>query len=212
MAYLSMNDVLDELILQEKNVFTLGDAARIMHKDNGYVSKMLASNRKVVRIERGKFFINKGKIWDLYEIASQLVFPSYISLFSAFQYYSVTEQIVKRFSVITLRRHRTIFVDNNTIEFIAIRRERFFGYTRDQNRYVAFLEKAIVDSIYLNTPPLSYVEEAFLAAFNRKKIEVDRLIDYSIEMKSKKVMKSVGHLLEMKGVKSKKLRGAIGDR
>ena len=52
MAYLSMNDVLDELILQEKNVFTLGDAARIMHKDNGYVSKMLASNRKVVRIER----------------------------------------------------------------------------------------------------------------------------------------------------------------
>jgi hypothetical protein len=119
---------------------------------------------------------------------------------------------VKRFSVITLKRHRTIFVDNNTIEFIAIRRERFFGYTRDQNRYVAFLEKAIVDSIYLNTPPLSYVEEAFLAAFNRKKIEVDRLIDYSIEMKSKKVMKSVGHLLEMKGVKSKKLRGAIGDR
>ncbi len=70
MAYLSMNDVLDELILQEKNVFTLGDAARIMHKDNGYVSKMLASNRKVVRIERGKFFINKGKIWDLHEIAS----------------------------------------------------------------------------------------------------------------------------------------------
>ena len=42
MAYLSMNDVLDELILQEKNVFTLGDAARIMHKDNGYVSRMLA--------------------------------------------------------------------------------------------------------------------------------------------------------------------------
>ena len=78
-----VRDVLDELAEHNKSVFTLNDAARIMNKPKKYVSKLLAMSRKVARIERGKYFITTGKNIDFYEIASQIVFPSYISLFAA---------------------------------------------------------------------------------------------------------------------------------
>ena len=55
-----------------------------MKKPKKYVSRMLPSNRKVKRIERELYFIDSSKAVNLYHIASQVVFPSYISLFAAF--------------------------------------------------------------------------------------------------------------------------------
>jgi predicted transcriptional regulator of viral defense system len=195
MNYIKTQDLIDEMSNHNKLVFTLNDATKYMNKPRKYVSKQLASNKKVVRIERGKYFISYGKGIDLYAVASQILYPSYISLLSAFQYYSVTTQVTNAYSVISLKRHRTIVFDDNIIEFRTVKKERFFGYKRVQNTFISLLEKAIIDSIYLGTPAFSYVEEAFSSAIERGILDIDRLKSFANRMNSKTVSGKVSQLI-----------------
>lgn len=167
-----------------------------MKKPKKYVSKQLSSNRKISRIERGIYFINTGRGIDFYEIASQICFPSYVSLFSAFQYYSITTQITNTYSVISLKRHRRVVLYDNTIEFRTVQKERFFGYTRVQNTYISLVEKVIVDSIYLGTPSFSYVQEAFSSALEKGILDLNRLKDFAERMNSNNVSKKVSLLID----------------
>ncbi len=97
-----MQEVIDELALHNMKVLSVSDAARIMNKPKNYVSKLLAANKKVRRIERGKYYLWDGRAIDIYEIASQVAFPSYVSMFAALQFYSLTEQSVVRYNVVAL--------------------------------------------------------------------------------------------------------------
>lgn len=202
-----MQDILDELSGHGKEVFTINDMEKITKKPKKYISKQLSTNRKVISIERGKYFIDKGTGIDLYEISSGIVFPSYVSLFSAFQYYSITDQMVNTYSVISLKRHRKIIFGENILEFKTIGRERFFGYERVNNIFIASIEKAIVDSLYFNTPSFSYTKEAFSNATRRDAIDIDRLIEYSRKMNSLAVKKKVELLLNNAYPENKKLDG-----
>jgi predicted transcriptional regulator of viral defense system len=173
----------------EKTFFTIHDAVKIMNKPRNYVSKILSSSNRVRRIERGKFYIRSNKGLDIFEIASQIVFPSYVSLFAAMQFHALTNQIVDRYSIISIKRHREVQLDGVSIEFRTIARDKFFGYTKVRNSYVATIEKTILDSIYFGTPPLSYVEDAFSAAVRGKKIDKRLFENYAIRMRSRSLLK-----------------------
>lgn len=196
MSYNRIQDTLDGLQLHGKTVFTINDAAMLMKKPRKYVSKILSANRKVERIERGLYFIKSTAPVNIYEIASQVVYPSYISLFSAFQYYSLTDQIVDKYSVISMKRHREINLGDNRIEFRTVERERFFGFQKIQNMYIASVEKAILDSLYLNTPPFSYVKEAFEAALQYSMLNMERLEQYAERMNSGRIDQKLRLLLD----------------
>ncbi len=196
--YNRVRDILDELAGHDKSVFNLNDAARMMNKSRKYVSKLLATSSKVARIERGKYFIITGKGIDLYEISSQMVFPSYISLFAALQYYSLTDQVITTISVVSLKRHRPVALDGNLIEFRSIQKGRFFGYAKDGNTYVATVEKAIIDALYFNSPAISYVQEAFHEAVARDIVDTDRLASFAARMDSVSVVRKVDLLLNSK--------------
>ena len=195
MQYNSIQDILIELS-GHKKIFTVKDAAKIMNKSSKYASKLLSSNKYVTRIERGKYYINNGNQIDFYEIASNIVYPSYISLFSAFEYYSITDQIVKKYSVISIKRHRNIEMEKNLIEFNFIKREKFFGYKRINNIYIATPEKAFIDSIYYKYPEFSYVEESFNRAMRSKLIDVQKLIEYAGRMDSPALKNKVTLLIK----------------
>jgi len=195
MIYNRVIDTLEELQLHGKTVFTKNDASMLMKKPKKYVSKILSSNRKVKRIERGLYFISSSRGDNLYEIASQIVFPSYISLFAAFQYYSVTDQVIKKYSVISIKRHREINLGENIIEFRTIGRERFFGFNRVQNAYIASIEKAILDSLYLNIPAFSYVKEAFDLSRQNSLLNLKVLREYAHRMNSGSVNRKLSMLL-----------------
>ncbi len=196
MSYNRIQDTLDGLQLHGKTVFTINDAAMLMKKPRKYVSKILSANRKVERIERGLYFIKSTAPVNIYEIASQVVYPSYISLFSAFQYYSLTDQIVDKYSVISMKRHREINLGDNRIEFRTVERERFFGFQKIQNMYIASVEKAILDFLYLNIPPFSYVREAFEAALQYSMLNMERLEQYAERMNSGRIDQKLRLLLD----------------
>ena len=195
MVYIKVQDILEELQSHGKTVFTINDASILMKKPKKYVSKILSSNRKVNRIERGLYFISSSGTVNLYEIASQVVFPSYISLFAAFQYYSVSDQIINTYSVISMKRHRVINLGENRIEFRTVERERFFGFEKIRNIYVATMEKTILDSLYLNTPSFSYVMEAFDSAIQNSMLNLKRLKQYADRMNSGRVKRKLSLLL-----------------
>ncbi len=195
MEYNKIEDVILKLYQYNKTFFTLNDAAKLMNKSNKYTSKLLSKNKYVSRIENGKYLIKMGNGIDLYEIASNIVYPSYISLFSAFEYHSITEQIVSKFSVISPVRHRNIIMDNYEIEFRSIKKNKFFGYTRINNTYVATVEKAIIDSIYYSSPEFSYVEETFINAMKSRKINIKKLRKYAKTMDSKIIENKINELI-----------------
>lgn len=191
-----MQDVIDELMQHGKSVFTINDVAKIMQKPKSYVSKVLSKSSRIQRIERGKYFLSKDRVPDLFEIASQVLMPSYVSLFAAFQFHSITEQIISKYSVISLERHRQISVLGNLIEFRNLRKDRFFGYRRYGNAFVATVEKAIVDSIFFRSPPISYVQEALFNAYRGEKLDSELLTQYALRMKSPTVRRETALLLQ----------------
>lgn len=203
MTYIKKQDIIDELVKHNKKVFNINDIVKITGKPRNYVSKILAKSKKIQRIERGKYYLTGINQPDIYELASQIVFPCYISMFAAFQFYSLTEQSILKYSVISLKRHRSINIGSMSIEFIKINKNRFFGYKKINNTYIALIEKAIVDSLYLHSPPISYVENIFSEAVNSNRINKDLLINFAIKMKSKTIIKKVYILLKQNKISYK---------
>jgi predicted transcriptional regulator of viral defense system len=195
MAYKSMRDTLDELASHGMKVFRVSDAAKVMGKSSAYASKLLSSNKQAERIERGVYYI-KGTMPSMYEISSQIVFPSYVSCFAAMQFHGLAEQSVIAYTVITIKRHKPIELMGSKIEFVTVARNRFFGYRKYGSAYVATAEKTIVDSLYLRTPPLPYVSEALEKALRSKLITAKTLMRFASKMGSKKVMAQISVLLK----------------
>lgn len=196
MAYNHMHDILAALASHNKRVFDVNDAAKAMGKSKRYASKLLSSNSYIERIERGKYYIRSSNA-DMYEIASQIVFPSYVSGFAALRYYSLIEQSIVKYTVVTIKRHRQIKVAGNTVEFVTMPKSRFFGYKKDGGSYMATVEKAIVDSLYLGSPPYSYVSEALGNALHNGMLNASVLKGFAFRMGSKKVASQVESLLKM---------------
>lgn len=196
------DSVLDTLQRINKRVFTTYDVAKLMGKPSAYASLVLSKTRRARRIERGKYFLEGA---DPYEIASNIIYPSYVSLQAGLQYYDLIDQSVIRYSVIAPKRHRTVEIGGLAVEFIKAKKGMLFGYVNRANAYVVSPEKLFVDCLYFGNVPFSTVREAFGEAVKRKIIDVGLLQKYAIAAKSKVLASKMGFLLELEGVDAEQL-------
>ena len=179
-------------------VLTPTDAARIMDKPAKYASLFLgrmANKGTMKRIEKGKYYLNGAGV---YAIASNIIYPSYISLLSAFRYHNLTTQIITTIDVISTKRHKRIDnVEEHAINFVNVSRERMFGFYRDKDTaaFVAYTEKAIIDSLYFQNPPYQYTEEAFVKAKDAGTIDFERLAQFAARMHSHELTKRLKALM-----------------
>jgi predicted transcriptional regulator of viral defense system len=199
MKYLKFDDILGFLSRSGMGVFTVYDVAKLMHKPTGYASLLLSKSRKARRIERGRYYLDGT---SAYEVASGIVYPSYVSLAAALQYYELIDQNVVRYSVITTKRHRRLSLENGDYEFITVAKRRFFGYASYGRAYIATPEKLFVDCLYFGIPAFSQVEASFAAALGDNAIDVGRLKRYALRMGSKALINRLGFLLELSGIES----------
>ncbi len=193
-------DFLEALAGSGIAVFTINDAVKIIGKKSNYVSLFLSKNKKFGRIEKGKYYV-KGS--SIYEIASNAVQPSYLSMASAYRYYNLITQMPNVIYVMSATQHRSIDIEGFRIEFIKLKKSRLFGYKRVDGAFVADLEKAIIDSLYMID--YEYVEEAFRNALDSGLIRTDVMVDYALLMKSKALVNRTGFLLDRFGVYSDRL-------
>lgn len=195
---MKMRDVVDVLERSGKRVFSIYDAAKVMGKPAAYASLMLSKSGDVERIERGRYFIKGTKI---YEIASNITFPSYVSLYAAMQYYDLIDQNIIRYSVMSLKRHKDIvFESGASIEFITVKNRMMFGYINRDNAYVASPEKLFIDCLYLGRVQFSQLNDALANAKADGLINAELMVRYGMITGSRTLINKLGFLLESAGL------------
>ena len=183
------NEIIEMFKENGKRVFNLAEYATIANKSNTYSSLILAKNKNVKRIEGGKFYITETNI---YEIASNIIYPSYVSLFSALRYYNLTTQIFNTIFILSPKSHKTIEVEGYKIKFIKIAKDKVFGYVNRNGVFIASIEKAIVDCVYFNLPE-EYIKRALIEAEN---IDYKKLFSYAYLMKSKVLLLRLSRIIK----------------
>jgi predicted transcriptional regulator of viral defense system len=194
---MKLRDAIDGLARSGTHVFTVYDIAKMLGKSTAYASLLLSKSKKAHRIERGKYYIEGV---SSYEIASNIVYPSYVSMHAALQYYGLMDQNVLRYSVITLKRHKPINVGGTMINFIRTKKKSFFGYTRKSNTYIASPEKLFVDCLYFGGVPFSVLKEAIATAREDNLIDIATIGRYAVMLGSRVLVSKLGFLLEFAGI------------
>ena len=181
-------------------VFSLADISKITGHKRSYVKVFLSravNSGLLVRVERNRYVL---KDTNPLLVASNIVFPSYISFISALSYYNLTLQMPNVIYVVCLRRRRSIEYSGYLIKFVKFGNKVFFGYKREvlegKFMFIAEVEKAILDSLRL--PRYCPLSETFYAIKNAE-LDMDKLFDYARRMSSQVVIRRLGYLLELAG-------------
>lgn len=189
--------------LEKYPVFTLKTVREIIEKNRDYAKLVvyrLKKDKIILEIERNKYTLQR----DPLIVAGNILWPSYISCWSALRFHNLTEQLPQVTSVMTTRarRKREIIFGNTRIVFTKIKPEYFFGYRKERysnfDIFIAEKEKALIDSVLFKK--ISFSEIADIIGDNLQDINVNLLIDYLIKIKNKAMIKRFGFLLENLGI------------
>ena len=180
--------------LENYPVFTESDVAKLENKNQPYARTLLYRLQKkgyIKRIERGKYTCHN----DLMIVASYILTPSYISLWSAFKYYNLTQQQPQTISIISKKPHKDIIINNTKIKFNVTK--HFFGYKKERYRdfdiFVAEKEKAIIDALLFKMPIQDIAESIIDESINYKK-----LVAYAKKTENHSLIKRLGYILQNK--------------
>lgn len=216
MIKLSTDSIVGRLFENGLYYFTVKDLAGVLKAPirRAYAAVARLEGRGLVRsVERGKYlllgFEPERVLSNPFFIASQIVYPSYVSFWSALNFYGFTEQVPVVVFIASLRRKRELEFDGFRFKYVFMRRDRFFGYRRERAGELDFLiaeeEKAIVDSLYLPEDAGGMVEVA-KAVYNAKgRVDLDKLLAYASEMRSRSLCSRLGYLLERFGLDARAL-------
>lgn len=181
--------------LKNKPMFRVQDIERIADCDRGYARLTVnrLKERGLVRQVRRNAYTTKDNI---FVIASNITFPSYVSFWSASYFFGYTEQIVNTIQVASTRRIKPIEFENYRIEFIKMK--DLFGYrkvdTDEGEVFVAENEKLLIDSL-LKPSEMGNFEE-IEKIFEKTEISEERVADYLKRINNQTLIKRVGFLLE----------------
>jgi len=195
------NHAYEELKKNNLTIFRIIDLCRIINinKLKAYnLIKSLKEKRAIDKVGNG-YYAFKGS--DEYAIATRIHWPAYISFWSALNYYGFSDQNPKKIYIATTKFKK------NTINFhfVTISKKRFFGYKQAGELVIAEKEKAIIDSLLFPrySGGIKEIEKAIEAS--KTEININKLIDYSLKIGSKVVVRRLGYLLEKRGYKNKKI-------
>ncbi|MDO8554132.1 MAG: hypothetical protein Q7S22_04970 [Candidatus Micrarchaeota archaeon] len=164
--------------LQKYPVFTAKTIRDITGKERQYGNLILHRLKKaglIFKLERDKYTVHE----DSWIVASNILWPSYISGWAALQYYHLTEQLPWRIDIITTgqKKKREITFGNSRIRFIKTKPEYMFGFRKEHYHgfeiFIAEKEKCIADSFVFK----KVSDEELLDIVSKHKEELDiRLI------------------------------------
>lgn len=171
----------------------------------------LKKKGRLVQIKRGKYILIPVKAVDMcwgenpFKMAGEFRQPYYISYRTALNFYGLTEQVPVTIYVACLKYHKSAQVFNENFKFIQLNKNKFFGYEKREidkkEVYFADLEKTLIDCLdkqYCGGSIVDVVKGLFWA---RKEIKINKLVDYSLKMDNKTLIKRLGYLLELLGIK-----------
>ncbi len=169
-------------------VFKLSTAAIIIGKSKKYTQKFLSNNRFVKKLQNGLYYTDNA---NEYEVASNIIYPSYIGLISALRYRNLTEQMPSVIYVISLKQHKSIkSLNGYEIVFKKIKKSLMYGYERKENVFVSTPEKTIIDILYFKRFK-EYAEDVI----EQRNFERKKLIDYLKMVEDKDLVREARGML-----------------
>lgn len=161
--------------------------------DESYSNYFLREMKKgnLIRVKRGYYVKPENSI---YEISSNIIYPSYVSLFSALNYYKITEQLPNIIQVICTKQKKEIRFFNYVIKFIKVKPRWMFGIKRENNVFIATQEKLILDSLKFQNEMGNFDE--IIELIKKSEIKKDKIISYLLLAEEKSLIKRIGYLLE----------------
>jgi predicted transcriptional regulator of viral defense system len=165
------------------------------------LSRWVKSN-KLIKLRSNVFLLPeryaKQEVYPL-AVAGQLLFPSYVSTYSALQFYGLIPEAVFTFTSVTSRRPNTFSNKLGKFEYLHIQNKLFWGYGtvnhNGQTAYIAEPEKALLDLFYLRRRKTGgeYIKELRLQ--NTKIISKKKLLKYAQRFNKNYVLKSAQNVI-----------------
>lgn len=113
-----------------------------------------AKNGFLVRIKRNVYVLRD--VWEnldqesVFALANVAQVPSYISLMTALSYYEVTTQIQRGYTEsVAIKRTKEIGIGRRVFTYSKINRGLYFGFSKNNDVFIATPEKAFLDALYL---------------------------------------------------------------
>jgi len=196
-------DIIKKLGEQHLSIFTTQQIATLLGAGAGaaaVVLHRLVRDKVLVRVTRGRFCLPGTPVLS---VASNIYPPSYVSLWSAFEYYGTTTQSPKVLDVVTPRfsGRLKVSLEHGTynLRFLKVDPSFIFGQGKilieGKVAFIADLERAMIDGLLY--PGRVPVDE--IAGMLRGKIDPAMAIKYANRTKRQSVMKRTGYLLNLLG-------------
>lgn len=167
MKYNSKKNLLEELktlkYFNKEDVFSMGKIKKKYNLSdstiNTYISRYI-KNKEIIPLKRGlyisTFFYNnkKSNISYFYFLANILRKPSYISSWTALQYYNLTTEIIHTFASVTPKVTRIYNTKIGTFSYQSIKKDLFFDFylvNKEFDFFIASPSKALFDMLYFKT-------------------------------------------------------------
>ena len=202
---------------EEKTVFKIVDAYRILGTSKDSVNTTLYRLRKkgrIEEIERGKYLLIPTRAgiegsWSeaYYIIVPQLVSPYYIAFWSALNYWEMTEQVPGVTFVATTKRKKNVNFGPTKFEFITLSNKKFFGIVEEKMSggkfNISSKEKTIVDCL-LYPKYCGGLDEVVKGIWeSQDELDFEKILDYSKRMGVHVVTRRIGYILDMLKIKNK---------
>jgi predicted transcriptional regulator of viral defense system len=127
-----------------------------------YISRYLKS-KEIVKLKKGMYvttdFYDKHKGEESYKfyLANVLRKPSYISSWTALQYYNLTTELIKTVTSVSPKTTRTYDTKIGSFVYHSIKKDLFDGFYLQKGTFDFFIatpSKALFDLLYLKTKQL----------------------------------------------------------
>ncbi len=196
---MSIYNLINELKNHDKIIFNSNDILRYSNISENSVHKYayrLKKQSNVYKIENNKFSLTE----DPFIVASQVIFPAYISFNSALYLHNIMSQTINNIEIATPSRKKDIFFNNTLIRFIYIRADLMFGYRKIQKDnsfiFLADLEKTIIDILY--RPDISSISN--IIDIPASKLNKSRLKEYTKLINTESIRRRLGYILDIMGI------------
>ncbi len=181
--------------LRERPVITLNEIAR--RTQSPAYARLLAHRLvkagKLMRVAQSAYSASD----NIFAIASNLYYPSYVSFISASYLHGLTQEIPVRVYVATAASHPITEVMGYTLEFVRL--GSLWGYHKDkqgeEDVFVADIEKLMIDA-FLKPECMGNFQEIENVFSRSPAPDMARLKDYLQKLGSKRVYRQVGYMLE----------------
>lgn len=196
---------------RKNKLVTPADIVRLIDHNQEYATVLLhrlEQKKWVDRISKGKYiFVPASAGYDKRYpslnpllAGSILVSPYYYTYSTATAYYALSTQMPATVYLATTAKKPLLMWKNIRFKFVTLKRHKFFGFTKaniqNSEINIAELEKTVIDSI--DKPSYSGGIEEVLAVIYRarRRVNMQKLIDYALRMKTRVVCQRLGFLLD----------------